>query len=473
MREIENISQALFDKIRTRFNDVNLGDENAKATSDPEKARYFNFNYETNSGEKIGNITISLIDETGLKIYYNKMVTDKLEPQEQQEWYHFLRSIREFAKRNLMSFDVRDINKSNLDLKDITQQSKSDSIYTVDEFQVTESRLYGSSPRLSFEDRGSCRIRVQHSENINTEMRGARGRKIDSVFLETASGERFKMDYNNLHYARAMAEHINQGGRPYDDIAEAITSIVREMSAMSHFVRGVKRRQFEDTETQSMVESASCRYSELKEKLKSLSHHSKYQDFVETYVPDSDIADDVDIDGLRERFVKKIYNEKFDEALPYVYRAHLHHQQKLNTPMSQEFSDWADEISEGTWQLPDSDTEIDKLDKLMQSAIKGGIDGTNASGMLYNIIGDDELFDDIYQTVEENGPDTDVRPLVINWLQKNGYPELAARYTTNYEKTPDTETPNQTHGDTTMDEPNVSEQADPLDFIKSLAGIKK
>ena len=46
MREIENISSALFDKIRTRFNDVNLGDENSKSTSDPEKARFINFDYE-------------------------------------------------------------------------------------------------------------------------------------------------------------------------------------------------------------------------------------------------------------------------------------------------------------------------------------------------------------------------------------------------------------------------------------------
>jgi len=37
MREIENIASALFDKIRTRFDNVSLGDENSKATTDPEK----------------------------------------------------------------------------------------------------------------------------------------------------------------------------------------------------------------------------------------------------------------------------------------------------------------------------------------------------------------------------------------------------------------------------------------------------
>jgi hypothetical protein len=179
------------------------------------------------------------------------------------------------------------------------------------------------------------------------------------------------------------------------------------------------------------------------------------------------------VDSLRERFVKKVYNDKFDEALPYVYRAHLKKQRGADTGMSQEFAEWAEAVSEGTWQLPDSDEEIDQLDKLMDAPISAGADGSNASGVLYDIIGDDSLFDDIYQMATEQGPDTDIRPLIINWLQDNGFPELAARYTTNYEQSPEVETPNQTHGATTMDEPVVSEQADPLDFIKSLAGLIK
>ena len=35
MLEIEKIAENLFDKIRSRFDGVNVGDENAKATLDP------------------------------------------------------------------------------------------------------------------------------------------------------------------------------------------------------------------------------------------------------------------------------------------------------------------------------------------------------------------------------------------------------------------------------------------------------
>ena len=57
-REVEAIASALFDKIRTRFDDVRLGDDKSKATTDPEKARFINFDY-TVDGEKIGKFEAS------------------------------------------------------------------------------------------------------------------------------------------------------------------------------------------------------------------------------------------------------------------------------------------------------------------------------------------------------------------------------------------------------------------------------
>ena len=63
-KEIESIASALFDRIRSRFTNVTLGDETAKACSDPEKARFFNFTYTGQDGAEFGKVTVSLIDET-------------------------------------------------------------------------------------------------------------------------------------------------------------------------------------------------------------------------------------------------------------------------------------------------------------------------------------------------------------------------------------------------------------------------
>ena len=187
MREITKIGEALFEKIRSRFEDVSLGDETAKATTDPEKARFFNFDYQDSNGHGFGTVTISLIDENSLKIYFSKNISAEMDQEQRQEWYTFLRELRYFAKRNLLTFDTRDISRSNLNIKDIKQVSKTDSTYSADELNVNESRLYGT-PRLSFENVGNARLIVRHNESIDPERRGSRSRHIESIYVENAQG---------------------------------------------------------------------------------------------------------------------------------------------------------------------------------------------------------------------------------------------------------------------------------------------
>ena len=136
-REVEAIASALFDKIRTRFDNVSLGDERSKSTTDPEQAKFINFDYTVND-KKIGNITISLIDANSLKVYYGQDILDNIKAlglekdstgtDPETAWYGFLRNLRMFAKRNLLSFDARDIAKKNLEIKDVKQQSRADKI---------------------------------------------------------------------------------------------------------------------------------------------------------------------------------------------------------------------------------------------------------------------------------------------------------------------------------------------------------
>ena len=45
MKETEKVAEELFDKIRSRFEDVSIGDESAKSTVVPEEARFFNFDF--------------------------------------------------------------------------------------------------------------------------------------------------------------------------------------------------------------------------------------------------------------------------------------------------------------------------------------------------------------------------------------------------------------------------------------------
>jgi hypothetical protein len=476
MREIEKIAEVLFDKIRSRFENISLGDEKANATSDPTQARFFNFDYVSKAGKSFGNVHISIVDPASLKIYYGQNITDELDQEEQNEWFQFLRGMREFARRNMIMFDTRDISRANLNNKAVKQQSKADGTYDADELTMTESvisegSMYGSRIN-SYEDRGPVRIRVKHADFIDPEKRGSRSRKIEDIYLETHRGERFLMPHKNLHGARAMARHLSEGGVMHDELGEHINSIMSEMAAMRHFVNGARRRQFEDRETQDMVSSALKHYEQRKGLLKRLRKSKDYHDYAESYIPENAIEDDVDVARLRERFVKKVYDDRFDEALPYVYRAYQKDQNAMETEMAEEFERWASDVTEDSWNVPDDQQEIADLDELMAQELIAGQDGMNAQAALEGIIGDDELDDNLYNLSRAEGPDADARPTIVNWLKQNN-PELAAKYQTAMQPPAAPEqppVPNQTVAAPATGEPVVTE--DSLSLIKLLAGLR-
>ena len=306
MREIDKIAEGLFEKIRDRFEDVSLGNDKAKATSDPERARFFNFDYVVNDHNH-GNITMSLIDETSLKVYFSKNISKDLDEDERHQWYSFLRELREFARRNLLSFEPRDITRSTLKHRDLAQQSKADSTYDKDEV-VAESRMYGTMTR-SFESFGPVRIKLAHTKPIVDETHGARSRNIAAIFVENDQGERFRLPFTSFTGARAMARHVSAGGVPTDALGSHITEMVTEMMTLRPFIRGVQRRTFEDTVTKEMIESAFGYHGLLKNTLKKLKGKRGYTEFKETFKP-ALVEDEANVEELKELFVKKTLDER-------------------------------------------------------------------------------------------------------------------------------------------------------------------
>jgi hypothetical protein len=434
MKNIENIADELFNKIRSRFEKISLGDETGKNTDDPEQARFFNFEYVSSDGTNHGEITASLVDNQSLKLVYNKdMNLDELQ---QQEWQQFLRGLRMFAKRNLISFDVRDITRTNLTKRDIKQTAKSTSAYKATDSPVTESVQWHGTTRTSIQDFGATRLIVRHSEAVNEEQPGSRSRKIESMFVETDQGERFRMPYNRLSLGRAMAQHLAHGGKIYDEAGQYISGMAEEMSSLGFFIRNTRNRQFEDTETQGMVETAVDRYKVLSS-LGRLGRTRSYQNFAETFVPESDDIETYDIDALKERFVKKMFDDRLTAALPYVYKAY-HQRQVGEDRFVEEFDRWTEQVVENELDEPDFET----LKNLMASPLEAGPGGVNAIGAVNSVVDNDELNDLIIQTAELQGEETDVRKVVDDWFIEN-YPEYTSLIPvqSNVENVSKTETP--------------------------------
>ena len=413
MREIDKIAEGLFEKIRDRFEDVSLGNDKAKATSDPERARFFNFDYVVNDHNH-GNITMSLIDETSLKVYFSKNISKDLDEDERHQWYSFLRELREFARRNLLSFEPRDITRSTLKHRDIAQQSKADSTYDKDEV-VAESRMYGTMTR-SFESFGPVRIKLAHTKPIVDETHGARSRNIAAIFVENDQGERFRLPFTSLTGARAMARHVSAGGVPTDALGSHITEMVTEMMTLRPFIRGVQRRTFEDTVTKEMIESAFGYHGLLKNTLKKLKGKRGYTEFKETFKP-ALVEAEANVEELKELFVKKTLDERIEQALPLVHKAYTIMKEN-NNPFAQQFESWASTVAEGSWALPDSEDEVGQLIELLSEPMPVGVDAQNATNALYNILGDDRLFDRLGELAEID-PNADARDVISSWLYDN------------------------------------------------------
>ena len=479
MRELDKISAALFDKIRSRFDTVSIGDEKAQRVTDPEQARFFNFDYVSDDGENFGNVTISLIDEVSLKIYYGSNITDGLDENQEQEWFTFLRDLKNFARRNMLTFDTRDINRSNLDLKDIRQQAASDSTYDKEELAIAEGRLYGlgNNRRVSFGDVGTHKLIIKHRDQIAPDRHGARSRKIEHIFIETPVGERFLLDHVNLEGARATANHLRHGGRFGDEGSELINEMVREMASMRHFVRAMRNRTFEDTETTAYVEAACGRYNEVRDHLKRFQGRRGQELLIDMLNQGDDVDEQIDIEEMKERFVKKIYDDRFNDALPYVFKAYQN-RKKTSTTESDQFESWATGVTEATWDSDSDDMGENDLVRLFQQPLAAGMDGVDAIAAIAKIqdLQAEDLQDSLKKLSQVQGPDADTRNTIIGWLMSNGERALAQnlfqilqQQNANTQPAPQQPTPpQQPVGATTMDQPVVSED---LRSIRKLAGI--
>ena len=76
-----------------------------------------------------------------------------------KDWYSFLKELRFFAKRNLMSFDKRNIGKQQLDKQDYAYIKTNDNSYDSNEVQM-ESKLTGTL-KTSYQNFGETRLVIK------------------------------------------------------------------------------------------------------------------------------------------------------------------------------------------------------------------------------------------------------------------------------------------------------------------------
>jgi len=323
-----NIATDLFYKIRSRFSGLKLGAETGQITINPDEARFFDFDY-MEGNTPIGHVSVSLAEPNSMKVYFSHGITESMDDGQKTNWYKFLRELRQFAKRRLLSFDTRDIAKDNLDKRDyefLSQNAqpkpKENTITTpVGESVMNESTLYGSKT-VSYQKLMDTRLIIKHSQALQDDMQpGARSRNISALFVENQDGERFKYPFIHLAGARAMQRHVANGGLPYDDLGKSIINMSEEIAQLKSFSAYVVRNDLMNSDTNGIVERSSAALNNLREQIKALSKQSHYEAYKESFQAQQpmEVPQDV-VEDFTEKFTVRNFKEDIKSVFPVLYR---------------------------------------------------------------------------------------------------------------------------------------------------------
>jgi hypothetical protein len=312
MKNLDLISEELFNKIRGRFPSVTIGDSQGNVTNVPKDARYFDFDYKEGD-TNLGKISVSLTDDAVEVMYADNFVGEQDELTK-TKWYDFLKELRQFSKKRLLRFDTRNINKSNLDRRDYAFLATNRGDNT-----MSESKMYGTN-KHSYQNVDSARIVIKHTESVNPELGKARTRNIGKIYIESADGERFLYPYKHLTGARAMARHVAEGGKPFDDFGTHIVGLSEEMNKLRKFKSYMGRSAVMAESLAGYMDVVKERITTVRKTIESLQKPKFYAETIAAY--EKPIIEDVPND-VAENWVDQLtirqFNEELKDVFPYIY----------------------------------------------------------------------------------------------------------------------------------------------------------
>ena len=325
-------SEDLFNKIRSQFSNIRLGDENGAATADPSSAVFFEFEF-AEDADTFGSVSISLADGENMKVYYNRDLVNKIDEDSRNEWYAFLKELKDFAVEHQMRFDVRDITKNNLTKQDYENLADTNKTVNTDEMSEELARitklagvekapvaegLTGTS-KSSFENLNKTKLIIRHKGKVDETVPGARSRQIQSLYIENEEGERFKYPMTHLAGARAMMRHVANGGRPHDEFGQHIVSTSEDIAKLNSFSRYASNKDQLNDNAGDIIEQTKLKLENLRGYMKNLSNQTHYENASKDFkTSEEQVLDDETVNKLREKFTMKNLDSRVEDAFPII-----------------------------------------------------------------------------------------------------------------------------------------------------------
>jgi ribosomal protein L17 len=319
----------LFNKIRSQFSNIRLGDENGAATADPSGAVFFEFEFQEDA-DTFGSVSVSLADGENMKVYYNRDLVNKIDEDSKDEWYAFLKELKDFAVEHQLRFDVRDITKNNLTKQDYENLADTNKTVNTDEMSEELARitklagvevkegLTGTAKR-SYENLNKTKLIIRHKGKVDETVPGARSRQIQSLYIENEDGERFKYPLTHLAGARAMMRHVSNGGRPHDEFGQHIVSTSEDIAKLNSFSRYVTNKDQLNDNAGDIIEQTKLKLENLRGYMKNLSNQAHYENASKDFkTSEEQILDDETVNKMREKFTMTNLDSRVEDALPII-----------------------------------------------------------------------------------------------------------------------------------------------------------
>jgi hypothetical protein len=384
MAQEQNISTQLDNLLVTRNFAPEMLDRQGKP-SESEDAKTFTFDYVSGSGKNYGTMVVILDSENDMKVFYGDNLGRAMEGDDKDEFFDFQQHLSKFARMHRWTYTAKDLNQ----LKHTMQGLAAIQEGLFEGYYGTRKISYAGEPT-------EARLMIKHNRVLGEA--DARFRYVESLFIETADNQRFKLAFKNLAGGRAMLEHVRQGGNPYDVRGVHISEMVMEIATLSRFNRASASRMLEGT-TKELVTEAQTYYKSLRENMKRMASPRGYNAYFETWHPATiDEQQDL-VEDIKTLFIEQTLDTRIEAALPLLARIQ---QQGNAMKEAQIFENWINSITEGTWSLPETPEQLNRLKELMATELIVGPDATNATEQLYDLIGDDILFDRLLDLAERD-----------------------------------------------------------------------
>ena len=303
---IEKVANKIFKIIKGSGHDVKMYDSaTGNETVDPNVSRYFYV--------KMPNYMVHLDpDNSEIKLHQGAEKTD-------ENIKGVINNIKHIAKSYMLDFDHRIFGK------ELTPKNYAFKIdQNRNERQMSELQTEGYTPlqgstKTSEQKLEGVKVIVRHNKPVDETSRGARSRNIQGIFVETSEGERFKYPHIHLNGARAMARHVHAGGKPHDEVGEAIVNLSDQLAKLKEVTKFARRFSQVQEQAADVLPLVDNKVSDIKKTIHKLTTASGYKEFAENYKASETVEPSIEaLEELKGKFTVTKFDEKIGEVLPLL-----------------------------------------------------------------------------------------------------------------------------------------------------------